>query len=735
VSRRGARLRARWRAAGPTSRRLLVTGAVITGAFALMAVLAPLLAPHGQASYEGELLAEPSLAHPFGTTNLRYDVLSRVIYGARLAFQVVLESTAFAMAIGVPLGLVSGYTGRKLDRALVLVMDALYAFPSLLLAIVAAFALQRWVGPGVPAAALSISVIYIPQYFRVVRNHTLAVREETFVDAARAMGAPKHTIITKYIAANVLQSVPVIFTVNAADAVLTLAGLGFLGYGVGVRTAEWGFDISRAITDVGTGAWWTSLFPGLAIVGLVTGLSLLGEGINDILNPRLRAAGMGSEGLVPGFDAEADAVPPPPAAAVGAGAAGGPSPEPATLDRAPAEGSEKELPRSIRVVASPDPPISARKDADSAAFPAEIGGAGARGETLTRAVEAEPSGPALLVEDVSVAYRTPWGRVQAVDAVTLAVGAGESVGLVGESGCGKSTLGRAILGVLPAVAERTGRVVLDGVDLTADAEAWRKARGDRLSLVFQDPATRLDPLQRVESHFTELIRAHRPKTSRADALRLAHETLSAVGVPPARARQYPHEFSGGMRQRIMIALAVVLEPRVLVADEPTTSLDVLVEAQILDLLTDLRRRLGLAVVLITHNLGIVAETCERVAVMYAGRIVEEGPVDAVFSAPRHPYTQALLSAVITLETEAPAAVPGSPPDLAGPLPGCPFAARCPLAMAVCHDVVPSAAPVGAAHWAACHLYPGADPRHPAQAWDPSGRRLHLTEPPLAGTLR
>jgi oligopeptide/dipeptide ABC transporter ATP-binding protein len=285
------------------------------------------------------------------------------------------------------------------------------------------------------------------------------------------------------------------------------------------------------------------------------------------------------------------------------------------------------------------------------------------------------------------------------------------------------------------VADRTGRVVLDGVDLTADADAWRKARGDRLSLVFQDPATRLDPLQRVESHFTELVRAHRPRTSRADAVRLAHETLAAVGVPPSRARQYPHEFSGGMRQRIMIALAVVLEPRVLVADEPTTSLDVLVEAQILDLLTDLRRRLGLAVVLITHNLGIVAETCERVAVMYAGRIVEEGPVAAVFPAPRHPYTQALLSAVITLETEAPAAVPGSPPDLAGPLPGCPFAARCPLAMAVCHDVVPSAAPVGATHSAACHLYPGADPRHPAQAWDPAGRRLHLTEPPLAGTLR
>jgi peptide/nickel transport system permease protein len=669
----------------------------MTAGFAVVAVLAPLLAPHGQAAHDAPQLAHPSLAHPFGTTNLRFDVLSRVIFGARLAFEVVLASTTFALLIGVPLGLVSGYTGRRLDRALVLVMDALYAFPSLLLAIVAAFALQRWVGPGVPAAALSISVIYVPQYFRVVRNHTLAVREETFVDAARAMGAPPQVIIVRYVAANVLQSVPVIFTVNAADAVLTLAGLGFLGYGVPLRTAEWGFDIGNAISDVGTGAWWTSLFPGLAIVSLVTGMSLLGEGINDVLNPRLRAAGIGGDAALPLLDPEA--APPP------EGAENGP-PVP--------EGAERELPRSIRPV--PGEPFWAQETADSAGFCAQ-------------------NEPALVVDGLGVTYRSERGPVRAVDGVSLAVGAGQSMGLVGESGCGKSTLGRAVLGILPAAAERTGRVVLDGVDLTADADAWRRARGDRLSLVFQDPATRLDPLQRVESHFVELIRAHRPGTSRADAARLARETLAAVGVPPARARHYPHEFSGGMRQRIMIALAVVLEPRVLVADEPTTSLDVLVEAQILDLLTDLRRRLGLAVILITHNLGIVAETCDRVAVMYAGRIVEEGPVAAVFAAPRHPYTQALLGAVITLETTAPVAVPGSPPDLSGPLPGCPFAPRCPLAMAVCHDVPPALAPVAPAHTAACHLYPGADPGHPAQAWEPAGRRLRLAEPPLAGTLQ
>jgi oligopeptide/dipeptide ABC transporter ATP-binding protein len=721
-SRRRARLLARWRASGRTSRRLLLAGAVITAGFAVVALLAPLLAPYGQAAHDAPQLARPSWSHWFGTTNLRFDVLSRVIFGARLAFEVVLASTTFALVIGVPLGLVSGYSGGRLDRVLVLVMDALYAFPSLLLAIVAAFALARWVGPGVPAAALSISVIYVPQYFRVVRNHTLAVREEAFVDAARAMGAPKRVIIVRYVAANVLQSVPVIFTVNAADAVLTLAALGFLGYGVPLRTAEWGFDIGNAISDVGTGAWWTSLFPGLAIVGLVTGMSLLGEGVNDVLNPRLRAAGMASEGLVPGVDPEADATPLAPAAPAEVARPG--STEAAAPDL-PAEDAAQELPRSIQPVmlpaaaatGVPDQPLTAVKNAGSE-----------RGEG------GSPE-PALLVADVSVSYRSARGLVRAVDGVSLAVGAGESVGLVGESGCGKTTLGRAVLGILPAVAERTGRIELDGVDLTADTDAWRQARGDRLSLVFQDPATRLDPLQRVESHFVELIRAHRPGTSKADAARQTREALAAVGVPPDRARHYPHEFSGGMRQRIMIALAVVLEPRVLVADEPTTSLDVLVEAQILDLIGSLRGRLGLAVVLITHNLGIVAETCDRVAVMYAGRIVEEGPVGPVFAAPRHPYTQALLGAVITLETETAVAVPGAPPDLAGPLPGCPFAPRCPLAMAVCHDTRPALTPVGGDHMAACHLYPGADPTHPTRAWEPMGRRLRLTEAPRAGTLR
>ena len=694
IGRRAERLGRLWRGATPTTRHLVVAGALITGVFAAVAVLAPLVAPYDQAESAGiPQLGRPSVDHLFGTTDERFDVLSRVVFGARLAFQVVLLSTTFALVLGVPLGLVAGYTGRRLDRVLVLLMDALYAFPSLLLAIVAAFALRRWVGPGVPAAALSISVIYIPQYFRVVRNHTLSVREEPFVDAARAMGARPVTVMTRYIAANVVSSVPVIFTVNAADAVLTLAGLGFLGYGGTFRVAEWGHDISVAISDIGTGYWWTSLFPGLAILALVTGLSLLGEGINDVLNPRLRRAGIGGAAALP--ESLETATPDPggdaPADAAGAGD----------------ETAGERLP-------------------DLAAVPLPAGRF--RGD-------GHPGSAVLAVSDLTVTYHTPRGPVRAVNGVDLEVAAGHSLGLVGESGCGKSTLGRALLGVLPPGTAREGRVVLDGDDLTADPARWRAARGERLALVFQDPATRLDPLMRIEDHFTETIRTHRPAMKPAAARRLAADALTAVGVPPGRARQYPHEFSGGMRQRIMIALAVVLEPRVLIADEPTTSLDVLVEAQVLRLLDSLRQRLGIAVVLVTHNLGIVAETCDRVAVMYAGRIVEEGPVAEVFARPRHPYTQGLLGSVISLDTTTLVSLPGVPPDLAHPLPGCPFAPRCPLAMDTCHEVAPVGTPVGPdGHRAECHLYPGADPAHPDRAWAPAGRRRTLADPPLAGTL-
>ena len=276
------------------ARWILITGLFITAAFVVMAVFAPWIAPldFNQRTLDGEKL--PKMAPPggefiFGTSDQFYDVFSRVIYGARTALQVVGLSVILSVVAGVPLGLLSGFVGGWTDWLLVFVTDALYAFPSLLLAIVFSFLLQASLGGGVLAAALSLTVIYIPQYFRVVRNTTVSAREATYVEAARAIGAKNGTIMGRYVFGNVVQSVPVIGTLNAADAIATLAGLGFLGLGIQPNeAAEWGYDLSRALDDAGAGIWWTALFPGLAIMLLVTGLTLVGEGLNETVNPTLR---------------------------------------------------------------------------------------------------------------------------------------------------------------------------------------------------------------------------------------------------------------------------------------------------------------------------------------------------------------------------------------------------------------------------------------------------------------
>lgn len=276
------------------ARWILVIGLVITAVFVVFAIFAPWIAPYGfDQKYAGghplPKLACPSSAYWFGTNDLYFDVFSRVVWGARTAIEVVLVSLGISLLIGVPVGLVSGYLGGWLDRVLVLVMDALFAFPPLLLAIVFAFMFSSVLGGGVVGAALSITVIYVPQYFRVVRNTVVSAREATYVEAARALGASHVTVMSRYLFANVIQSVPVIGTINAADAILTLAGLGFLGLGIQPSEgAEWGFDLQRAIDDSLSGVWWSGLFPGLAIVLLVTGLTLVGEGLNETINPTLR---------------------------------------------------------------------------------------------------------------------------------------------------------------------------------------------------------------------------------------------------------------------------------------------------------------------------------------------------------------------------------------------------------------------------------------------------------------
>ena len=288
------------RQTGGVQRGMLIAGAIITGIFVLLAVFAPFIAPYGfndvtnSAGKRFVRLQAPSGAHWFGTTNGQgADVLSQVVYGSRTALLVVVFAVVMSLVVGVPLGLYSGYRGGWVDRILVLITDALFAFPSLLLAIVVSIALVGGTsgeGGGILAAAISITVIYIPQYFRVVRNATISAKQEPYVEAARAVGASPFAIMRRYLFGNVVQSVPIIATVNAADAILTLAGLGFLGFGIEPSAAsEWGYQLNKARPDFSSGIWWTAVFPGLAIVLLVLGLSLIGESLNDVLNPLLRA--------------------------------------------------------------------------------------------------------------------------------------------------------------------------------------------------------------------------------------------------------------------------------------------------------------------------------------------------------------------------------------------------------------------------------------------------------------
>jgi len=311
----------------------------------------------------------------------------------------------------------------------------------------------------------------------------------------------------------------------------------------------------------------------------------------------------------------------------------------------------------------------------------------------------------LSVRDLRVWYGTDRGPVRAVDSVSFDIARGETLGLVGESGSGKSTLGRGLIGLLPEGAQTDGEVIFEGEDLQRqDWRHMRKLLGPKLGMIFQEPMTRLNPLMRISEHFEEALHTHAPDMERDEVRQAALEVLRVMGIPPTRYRSYPHEFSGGMRQRLMIALALVLRPAFVVADEPTTALDVLVEAQIIRILRNLRHEFDTSLLLITHNLGIIAETCDRVAVMYAGKIVEIGDATQVFREPAHPYTQALLASTISLSTTGLHYIEGAPPDLVEPPSACRFHPRCPHAMRICADIAPIDTDVADDHRVQCWLH-------------------------------
>ncbi len=322
--------------------------------------------------------------------------------------------------------------------------------------------------------------------------------------------------------------------------------------------------------------------------------------------------------------------------------------------------------------------------------------------------QAVPGAPLLEVEDLRTYFQLSSGVVHAVDGVTFKLDYGEALGIAGESGCGKTTTALSLVRLLPSNAKiEGGTIKLFGIDLVPKTERQlRRYRWREISIVFQGAMNALNPVQRVRDQIAEPIE-RRLSLSRAESLRRAGELLDLVGIPKKRGAAYPHELSGGMRQRAMIAMALACDPAIIIGDEPTTALDVMVQAQILALLERLRDELKLSLILITHDLSVIAETCDRVLIMYAGRVAEEGSVREVFARPRHPYTQKLLSAFPNIQADRRTldVIPGSPPDLRMPPPGCRFHPRCAFAMPVCSEVVPPEATLADGVRVACHLYP------------------------------
>jgi len=316
--------------------------------------------------------------------------------------------------------------------------------------------------------------------------------------------------------------------------------------------------------------------------------------------------------------------------------------------------------------------------------------------------------PLLQIDDLRIEFHTPRGQVHALNGVSLEVQPGEAFGLVGESGCGKTLTGLSVLRLLPKSARVTGgQINFKGANLLQLSEReMRSARGGKIAMIFQDPASSLNPVFSIGSQITRVIREHL-HLSATPARDRARDLLNAVGLPDVERvmKSYPHELSGGMQQRAMIALALSCQPALLIADEPTTALDVTIQAQILALLDDLRKKFGITLILITHNLGIVAELCDRLAVLYAGRVVESGPTEAIFASPQHPYTRGLLNAIPRPGSRgsALAAIPGSVPVDPGAVTGCVFAPRCPYVFEHCHLEAPRLFNVSPEHYSACFL--------------------------------
>jgi peptide/nickel transport system permease protein len=638
-----------------------ISGSIVAVLFAI-ALLAPVLAPYHYAEQHLELAKQPPGPRFWlGTDEFGRDILSRLLYGARISLMVALVVVTIEIVFGATLGLLAGYFGGRLDSVIMRVTDMMFAFPDILLAIL----ITSILGPSIVNVFIALGLVGWPGMVRLVRSQVLSLRTREFVEAARAMGASHAQILRRHILPHLTGIVVVAATIGIGGVILAEATLSFLGIGVQPPYPSWGSMIHDAWAFRRAHPIMT-VWPAATLALAVTAFNFLGDGLRDRMDPRSARAGLGFGARLAGIGRTRRGT--------------DPSPQP--------------------------PPRSGEGESTGAEFgsPLSASGRGVRGEGSTR------ESPLLTVRNLTVEFPLPGGgAARAVNGVSLEVAAGEVLGIVGESGSGKSMTALAVMRLVPAPGRiASGTIRFEGRDLhTLPERELQQVRGGRIGMVFQDPLSSLNPVLTVGFQVAEAIETHLG-VDRREAWKRAVAMLERVKLPDPeiRARQFPHQLSGGQRQRVGIAIAFSCNPPLVIADEPTTALDVTVQQEILALMTTMARDSGTAIMLITHDLGVVASTCDRVAVMYAGQIVELGSLNQVFEAPRHPYTRALLASATRLDDppgEPLPSIAGQPPDLRAIPTGCPFHPRCPEALDRCSREMPGVTRFADGSFARCWL--------------------------------
>lgn len=580
---------------------------IVIAILAFCAVFARFLAPCDPVKIT-QNYQPPTGAHWFGTDNLGRDVFSRVMYGARYSLVIGLSSVLFALVMGAIIGAIAAVSRTWISELIMRLIDIVMSIPGIALAAVCLAIL----GQSMIGIIISIGVLYVPQIARIVRANIISEYGKDYVRAVIVSGARAPWILLKHVTRNIAAPVMVFTTLSVADAIVFEASLSFINAGIPEPTPTWGNILSSAKAGVIFGYWWQALFPGLAIMITVLCLNILSEGITDAMVAAPTA--------------------------------------PVAKTAADADAARKE----DRILTDP---VAAYKEQHDALVESL---AKLREAELKRTDRLQPTStepPVIKVKDLCIQFPR-YGSVNVVDHLSFSVRPGETMGLVGESGCGKSITSLAIMGLLDPKAKISGQILFNGKDLVKLSPKEHNAlRGHEIAMVYQDALSSLNPSMLIKAQMKQL-------TSRGGT-RSAEELLELVGLDPKRTLEsYPHELSGGQRQRVLIAMALTRDPKLIIADEPTTALDVTVQKQVIDLLNELREKLGFAMVFVSHDLALVAKVAHSITVMYAGQVVEQGSTKEILTDPHHEYTRGLLGSVTSIEAGAPRLhqVPGTVPS-------------------------------------------------------------------------